>query len=634
MIDLGQGSLRERVDADELRELKKRGAVFLDPRRTRPMWFDGRFLKAQDLNREQEYFLTRQADLAVATGTGVVDGLYVNQGKRATTLIIRKGYGMTFCGERVMIAKDLNVDLGNVPLIQRLNVRMGLSKEPAPTLRARTGLYIMALRALEYTANPVASYPTHVDAERSVEDGEIIEATAVTLIPFSLSAEFAQPELRRAAVADRVFVSAEDINAPASSLPLAMIELEHGNVRWVDNYLVRRDMGSESSDVLGLGMAPRPLREAHFHQYQAMLHDVLEQRRSLGNDARFAASEHFVSLPPAGELPAAAINMKTLTQHYFPAAMDVEVAIVPEDEAPAVIEESLLLPPIDLNAAEDTLEATSIMVMVPIKRHELSSYTRRLKSLSVKLNAAKINPLHVRPIERIHGIRTKLPGYIKPATLALDLDEANWRSLVASFKTLWYVRRRNLNYKEEVVGESIRILTDEFDDEADMLRRFKVNALDDRFSNLKLRGSAAADLSMVKLLSSPRFTESKSLLLSAMSELEATEILDEKAVVEIAERYNKKGSGEGVRRVENAILEKDTRDDGTTIKAAADRNKSRVIKLGDSKAAPEMDYIASKMKAEEFEKFNGELKLLLDDKDKQADAVTELILNKKRSLEQ
>ena len=157
MIDLGRGSLRERVDADELRELKKRGAVFLDPRRTRPMWFDGRFLKAQDLNREQEYFLTRQADLAVATGTGVVDGLYVNQGKRATTLIIRQGYGMTFGGERVMIAKDLKVDLGNVPLIQRLNVRMGLSKKPAPTLHARTGLYIVALRSLEYTANPVAS---------------------------------------------------------------------------------------------------------------------------------------------------------------------------------------------------------------------------------------------------------------------------------------------------------------------------------------------------------------------------------------------------------------------------------------------------------------------------------------------
>lgn len=633
MIDLTQGSLRERVDSDELRDLKKRGAVFLDPRRTRPLWFDGRFLKAQDLNREQEYFLTRQADLAVATGTGVVDGLYVSLGKTATTLTIAKGYGTTFGGERVMIANDLSVDLGNVPVIQRLNVRMGISKEPAPALRASTGLFIVALRALEYSANPIASYPTHVDAERSVEDGEIIEATAVTLIPFSLSAEFAQPELRRAAVADRVFVSGEDINVPASSLPLAMIELERGNVRWVDNYLVRRDMGSERSDVLGLGMAPRPLREAHFLQYQAMLHDVLEQRRRLSADTRFAASEHFISLPPAGELPAAGIDMKSLTQHYFPAAMDVEVAIVPEDEIPAVIEESMLLPPIELNAPQDTLEATSVMVLVPVRRHELSSYEKRLKSLLVKLNIATVNPLHVRPIDRIYGIRTKLPAYSKPAKLAFNLDEANWRDLVARYKTLWYVRRRNLNYKQEVVGESIRILTDEFADETDMRRRFQEMDLYNRFTHLKTRGSAAADLAMVKLLSSPKFTESTSLLMGAMRELEATDKLDEKAVIEIAERFNEKDTGEGAKKIETVVLETETREDGSVIKAAADRNKNRVIKLGDSRAMPELDYLARTLEPNEFEVFSNEVKELLDDKNSKPESVTKLILAKKRSLQ-
>lgn len=634
MIDLGQGSLRERVDGDELRELKKRGAVFLDPRRTRPLWFDGRFLKAQDLSREQEYFLTRQSDLAVATGTGVVDGLFVTEGNTATSLIIEKGYGMTFGGERVMLSKDLKVDLGNVPLIQRLNVRMGLSKQPAPSLHARTGLYIVALRALEYTANPVASYPTHVDAERSVEDGEIIEATAVTLIPFSLTAEFAQPELRRAAVADRVFVSGEDINVPASSLPLAMIELERGNVRWIDNYLVRREMGSEGSDVLGLGMAPRPLREAHFHQYQTMLHDVLEERQSLGGDLRFAASEHFISLPPAGELPAAGINMMSLTQHYFPAAMDVEVAIVPEDEVPAVIEESMLLPPIDLNAAEDTLESTSIMVLVPVKRHELASYDQSLKSLSVKLNVETINPLHVKPLARIYGLRTKLPTFVKPVTLNVDIDEANWRDLIARYKTLWYARRRNLSYKEEVVGESIRILTDEFDDETDMRRRFREVDLYNRFTHLKTRGSAAADLAMVRLLSSPKFTESKSLLMGAMRELEAVEKLDEKAVIEVSERFNVKDTGEGTKRVEKEVLENETREDGSTIKAAAERNKARVVKLGDTRVMPELDYIARKLEPEEFEAFSGKVKLLLDDEDKKPEEIAEVILTKKRSLEQ
>ena len=106
MDKLIQGTRRERVDVDELRRLKKAGAVYLDPRRTRPLWFDGRFLKAHDLNREQSYFLTRQADLAVATGTGVIEGLQVEAGTTATAIVIRAGHGVTHGGERVLMAEQ------------------------------------------------------------------------------------------------------------------------------------------------------------------------------------------------------------------------------------------------------------------------------------------------------------------------------------------------------------------------------------------------------------------------------------------------------------------------------------------------------------------------------------------------
>jgi hypothetical protein len=313
--------------------------------------------------------------------------------------------------------------------------------------------------------------------------------------------------------------------------------------------------------------------------------------------------------------------------------MDVEVAIVPEDEVPAVIEESMLLPPIDLNAAEDTLESTSIMVLVPVKRHEVVPFDRRLNSLSVKLNVETINPLHVKPLARIYGLRSKLPGYSEPVALDVDIDEANWRELIARYRTLWYVRRRNLNYKEEVVGESIRVLTDEFDDETDMRRRFREVDLYNRFTHLKTRGSAAADLAMVKLLSSPKFIESKSLLMGAMRELEAVERLDEKAVVEIAERFNVKDTGEGTKRVENVVLENESREDGSTIKAAADRNKARVAKLGDTRVMPELDFIARKLEPEEFEEFSGEVKTLLDNRDKKPEDIAEVIITKKRSLE-
>ena len=287
-----------------------------------------------------------------------------------------------------------------------------------------------------------------------------------------------------------------------------------------------------------------------------------------------------------------------------------------------------------MTASEDTLETTSVMVLVPVKRHEMSSYEKRLKTLQVKLNVATANVLRLKPIDRIYGLRTKLPSYSKPDLVHTDLDEAGWRSLVARYKTLWYVRRRNLNYKEEVVGESIRILTDEFEDETDMRRYLRTLDLYNRFSHLKTRGSAAADLAMVKLLSSPKFTESNSLLMDAMRELEAVEKLDEKAVLEVAARFNEKDTGEGTKRVEKEVLEAEIRDDGSTIKAAIERNKARVIKLGDTKAVPELDYIARALPEEEFKVFAEEVKVLLDDKEKPAQEIAKVILEKKRSLQQ
>jgi hypothetical protein len=138
---------------------------------------------------------------------------------------------------------------------------------------------------------------------------------------------------------------------------------------------------------------------------------------------------------------------------------------------------------------------------------------------------------------------------------------------------------------------------------------------------------------MVKLLSSPKFIESKSLLMGAMRELEAVERLDEKAVVEIAERFNVKDTGEGTKRVENVVLENESREDGSTIKAAADRNKARVAKLGDTRVMPELDFIARKLEPEEFEEFSGEVKTLLDNRDKKPEDIAEVIITKKRSLE-
>jgi hypothetical protein len=413
-----------------------------------------------------------------------------------------------------------------------------------------------------------------------------------------------------------------------------MIELERGNVRWIDNDMVRRDMGTAYSDVLGFGLAPRPLRQAHYKQYQKMLYDVIDERRSLNSGLRFAATEHFISLPAAGQLPGAGVDMTTGSQVFFPAAMEVELSIVPEDEIATLVEESMLLPPIELTAPEATLEAASVLILVPVQRHQRASLTRALTSRPVVLKpSVTLTRTHLKPIDLVRSLRTKLPVFAQPVVRpTVDLSAATWRSLVAKHTLLWYIRRRNLSYKDEIVGQDVVVVTDELRDETAMRRRLEEINLDRRFTNLKIRGSAAADLAMVNLLASPKFSESPTLTLAAVRELEATAKLNESAALKVTDRFAEPDMAIRIKKLEAAILEPDKRADGSTIKTAADRNQARKTKLADSLKLPELDKITRSLSNAEFEKFSVELKTALDDKEKTPQKVAELITKKYRSL--
>ena len=69
-IQLTQGAAREQIAAADVAALRASGVLIEDPRRERPRYFDGRFLAARDLIRDQQYFLTREADLGRAAGSG------------------------------------------------------------------------------------------------------------------------------------------------------------------------------------------------------------------------------------------------------------------------------------------------------------------------------------------------------------------------------------------------------------------------------------------------------------------------------------------------------------------------------------------------------------------------------------
>lgn len=599
------------------------GSVFIDNRRSRPRWFDGRFLKAADLNREAGYFLTRQADLALATGTGVVEGLVVTE-DGTTRIKITQGHGMTFDGERVFLPEDVSISLNNIALSDELNVRMGLSRKPAPPDRSRSGIYIIALRPLEFTANPTSSYPVDVDGKREMRDGSIIEATAITLIPFSYPAEAAKSDqARRAQVAHQLFTENTEYQIPSYTLPLAMIELRRGHIRWLDNYMVRREMGSVYSDVLGFGFTPRAIRRSHFKQYDDMIGDIVDDRKRVNGSLRFAATEYFVSLPSAGRLPTACVDLNTFTQYYFPDAMDVEMSIIPEDEMDLLIEENMLLPPILLND-EVAVGTTSIMIFLPLPRHIFYSETRTIKKLPATIKfPIKAVRSRFSPRDYVAEFQAKLPDFVTPQISNEGaLKEVAWKRLLSEEPFVWYVRRRNVNYKDQITGTAVHVMTNEHKDETDMRRYQRTLKLYDEFTNLKIRGSAAADLEMVRLLTIPKFTSSEILMRAALKEFGETKKLDERYAASISLRFADRLVGTGLDRIESKIFQGN----------AATKTEQK-MKLADTLAVPELDFVARVLSSEEANALAEELHAQLVDPDKKPKDIAAYILKKKEEVE-
>lgn len=277
------------------------GSLVLDGMRKRPRYFDGKFLTAADLTRDQDYIRQRQDDLARATGTGVVYGLHVRVGGSGAgdTITIGAGHGVTPSGAIVSVAKERVLPLLDIAESRRLDAVLGLSSSPSIPLSARTGLFMLALRPVEFTANPVGAYPKGIDGERSSEPGDIIEATAITLIAWPDGGDAPDLASARSLAAARIFGGTAG-DMPQDALPLAMLALDRGTVRWCDPMMVRRETGADSPLAIGLGGRPRAVSEAFLLQYQQQLSDIMQDRAARGQGQSFAALDYFTLLPPAG----------------------------------------------------------------------------------------------------------------------------------------------------------------------------------------------------------------------------------------------------------------------------------------------------------------------------------------------
>lgn len=546
MISFVTGSDRDLIEIDEATALRASGTLIIDDRRTRTRYFDGRFLAAKDEIRDQNYFLTRLADLGRAGGTGVVSGLMVSL-SGPTSILIQAGQGVTPAGETLIAPTAVTIALADLATADRLNVAFGLSRIPTELSRNRTGLFVLGLRPVEYTANPVASYPTTLNGPRSVQDGDIIEAAAVVLVPYVEQGAQSSADTRRSRVARQVFLDYGSLGIQQNVLPLAMLALDRGVVQWIDPYLVRREIGTEQGGILGFGFAPRALREAYIQQYLNQLRDVLQARGGSNLGQTFAASEYFESLPAAGAMPSGAINPADFSQIFFPPQVQTDLSIIPEDELQVLIEESLMLPPIDLTDSADELESTSVVMLVPIPRAQLPSLTHALTSLTRLVRPAAPGLIFQRkPLESLRGLTAlRIPA---PLVNVQNPIDAAWRRALLQHPLVWYVRRRNLQLRREVIGTRVRVSGDEFAMEKALADRLTAMGLIARFDALKAKSSAAAVAEITTRLASAAMAD-KMLTAGAIHELEPIAAIDRAAALNVTSRYSDPHLGEGLARL-------------------------------------------------------------------------------------
>jgi hypothetical protein len=287
---------------------------------------------------------------------------------------------------------DLTVHLADLADEENLDVQFNLAPIPNSPARTRTGMYVLALRPVEFTANPISSYPTSIQGSRTTHDGDIVEATAVVLVPYPTPVTWSQASSTdaaqmRSALARQIFLNSNPSQLSDSLLPLAMVSLQRGIISWVDTYLVRRDSGPQYSG-LRLGLTDPPTQQAFLKQYDSQLQETLATRTSSGASTAIAASDYFQALPPAGRFPLTCLSIsatsttQTFGQNFFPQQLDVRLSVIPVDEINALITDSMALPPIDLTLPASAYADLTVFALIPVPRAGFAALKSSLPTLA------------------------------------------------------------------------------------------------------------------------------------------------------------------------------------------------------------------------------------------------------------
>jgi hypothetical protein len=345
--------------------------------RRRLSLFTGRALSDTALDGEQLYRSGRLAMLGQAVTPGTVQGLELAVDVTAAdpVLTVNMGYGILANGEDVTLLSTLRTTLSTLPVIDETGTVVSLFKDFAGANAA--GILVLQPIVAQLNGQSLDTAPTSMlvsgnleascdadPSEYAFQDLEIVDGCRIGFLPWPTETlTLPDPSVGASTWRNRIAyaIYAAEIALPADTsfpwelvgLPLAVAGFDASSkLLFADRYSVVRQGGLPRSRYVlptNVGLA-QPIQLVQPALAQARIAQLAEQ--IVQTPGITALGNVMTLLPPAGILPAAAVNFPGQSIPWFPTNWTVTAGPIHLEELESALESGMTSEPLDVTQEE------------------------------------------------------------------------------------------------------------------------------------------------------------------------------------------------------------------------------------------------------------------------------------------